>query len=48
MGMIFLSNEDTDITNSLVYKWLQEQPEDSRERLQTWIDLYFYKYLITN
>jgi dynein heavy chain 2 len=44
MGMIFLSEENTDI-RSLVVAWLRLQPEKMRERLGEWMDDLFYKAL---
>lgn len=42
MGMIFLSDEDTDI-HRIVQKWLNEQPEDAKDKLDNWIEEIFYK-----
>ncbi|KAI1893942.1 hypothetical protein AGOR_G00128840 [Albula goreensis] len=44
MGMIFLSDEDTDV-NSLVKSWLKGQPEECRCNLENWIGDYFLKSL---
>ncbi|XP_070553238.1 cytoplasmic dynein 2 heavy chain 1-like isoform X2 [Ptychodera flava] len=44
MGMIFLSDEDTDV-KALVTSWLTKQPEESQNRLSGWIEDYFYKGL---
>ncbi|XP_064157010.1 dynein cytoplasmic 2 heavy chain 1 isoform X2 [Anguilla rostrata] len=44
MGMIFLSDEDTDV-NSLVKSWLKGQPDESRGHLENWIGDYFLKSL---
>ncbi|KAJ8280434.1 hypothetical protein GJAV_G00054510 [Gymnothorax javanicus] len=44
MGMIFLSDEDTDV-NSLVKSWLKGQPEACRSNLENWIGDYFLKSL---
>ncbi|XP_069495113.1 cytoplasmic dynein 2 heavy chain 1 isoform X2 [Ambystoma mexicanum] len=40
MGMIFLSDEDTDI-KSLIKSWLRNQPETCRHNLENWIGDYF-------
>jgi dynein heavy chain 2 len=43
MGMIFLSDEDTDV-RGLVSAWMNKQPsEDVREVLPKYIDQYFFK-----
>ncbi|OXB57863.1 hypothetical protein ASZ78_016437 [Callipepla squamata] len=44
MGMIFLSDEDTDL-NSLIKSWLRSQPEECRYNLENWIQDYFEKAL---
>uniref|UniRef100_A0A4W3JMF3 Cytoplasmic dynein 2 heavy chain 1 n=1 Tax=Callorhinchus milii TaxID=7868 RepID=A0A4W3JMF3_CALMI len=44
MGMIFLSDEDTDV-NSLVKSWLRNQPDECRSNLESWIGDYFEKGL---
>uniref|UniRef100_A0A8C9S5I7 Cytoplasmic dynein 2 heavy chain 1 n=1 Tax=Scleropages formosus TaxID=113540 RepID=A0A8C9S5I7_SCLFO len=44
MGMIFLSDEDTDV-NSLVKSWLKSQPEECRSELENWIGDYFGRSL---
>ncbi|NXG46652.1 DYHC2 protein, partial [Psilopogon haemacephalus] len=44
MGMIFLSDEDTDL-NSLIKSWLRSQPEECRYNLENWIGDYFVKAL---
>ncbi|EMP37963.1 Cytoplasmic dynein 2 heavy chain 1 [Chelonia mydas] len=44
MGMIFLSDEDTDL-NSLIKSWLRNQPEECRHNLENWIGDYFEKAL---
>ncbi|XP_043928516.1 cytoplasmic dynein 2 heavy chain 1 isoform X1 [Protopterus annectens] len=44
MGMIFLSDEDTDV-NSLVKSWLRNQSEECRSNLENWIGDYFEKAL---
>nr|XP_023648221.1 cytoplasmic dynein 2 heavy chain 1 isoform X1 [Paramormyrops kingsleyae]XP_023648222.1 cytoplasmic dynein 2 heavy chain 1 isoform X1 [Paramormyrops kingsleyae] len=44
MGVIFLSDEDTDV-NALVKSWLRSQPDDSRNQLENWIGDYFEKSL---
>ncbi|XP_013915709.1 PREDICTED: cytoplasmic dynein 2 heavy chain 1 [Thamnophis sirtalis] len=44
MGMIFLSDEDTDL-NSLIKSWLRNQPEECRHNLKNWIGDYFEKAL---
>ncbi|XP_077984893.1 cytoplasmic dynein 2 heavy chain 1-like [Glandiceps talaboti] len=44
MGMIFLSDEDTDV-KALVTSWLVKEPEETQSRLQSWIEDYFYKGL---
>ncbi|PKU41804.1 cytoplasmic dynein 2 heavy chain 1 [Limosa lapponica baueri] len=44
MGMIFLSDEDTDL-NSLIKSWLRSQPEECRYNLENWIGDYFERAL---
>jgi dynein heavy chain 2 len=44
MGMIFLSNEDTDV-KALVSKWLKNQPREDQQRLEGWLEDFFYKGL---
>ncbi|XP_059035365.1 cytoplasmic dynein 2 heavy chain 1 isoform X5 [Mustela lutreola] len=44
MGMIFLSDEETDV-NSLIKSWLKNQPPDFRNNLENWIGDYFEKAL---
>ncbi|XP_028817493.1 cytoplasmic dynein 2 heavy chain 1 isoform X3 [Denticeps clupeoides] len=44
MGMIFLSDEDTDV-NSLVKSWLKNQPDECRHNLENWLGDYFKKGL---
>ncbi|KAG8584671.1 hypothetical protein GDO81_004716 [Engystomops pustulosus] len=44
MGMIFLSDENTDL-NSLIRSWLRGQPETHRHNLENWIGDYFEKAL---
>ncbi|XP_063970614.1 cytoplasmic dynein 2 heavy chain 1 [Lytechinus pictus] len=44
MGMIFMSDEDTEIKD-LVQSWLSHQPEESRNRLEAWIGDHFYRAL---
>ncbi|NXA12552.1 DYHC2 protein, partial [Sapayoa aenigma] len=44
MGMIFLSDEDTD-RNALIKSWLRSQPEECRYNLENWIGDYFEKAL---
>ncbi|XP_030632529.1 cytoplasmic dynein 2 heavy chain 1 [Chanos chanos] len=44
MGMIFLSDEDTDV-NSLVKSWLRSQPEEIRGNLESWLGDYFDRAL---
>nr|XP_026693267.1 cytoplasmic dynein 2 heavy chain 1-like isoform X1 [Ciona intestinalis] len=44
MGMIFLSEEDTDVT-ALVRSWMKKQPEDLQMKLEGWIEDYFYRAL---
>ncbi|KAF5921105.1 hypothetical protein HPG69_018505 [Diceros bicornis minor] len=44
MGMIFLSDEETDL-NSLIKSWLRNQPPKYRNNLETWIGDYFEKAL---
>ncbi|XP_069615312.1 cytoplasmic dynein 2 heavy chain 1 [Ranitomeya imitator] len=44
MGMIFLSDENTDL-NSLIRSWLRGRPEAHRHNLESWIGDYFEKAL---
>ncbi|KAG7470921.1 hypothetical protein MATL_G00119020 [Megalops atlanticus] len=44
MGMIFLSDEDTDV-KSLVKSWLKGQPDECRSNLENWIGDYFERSL---
>ncbi|KAM4699205.1 cytoplasmic dynein 2 heavy chain 1 [Discoglossus pictus] len=44
MGMIFLSDENTDL-NSLIRSWLRGQNENHRHNLEGWIGDYFEKAL---
>lgn len=44
MGMIFLSDEDTD-EKALVHSWLQKQPEEMHMKYQGWFEDYFYRAL---
>ncbi|XP_074649972.1 cytoplasmic dynein 2 heavy chain 1-like [Tubulanus polymorphus] len=44
MGMIFLSDEDTDV-KALLSSWLSQQPESEQQMLSGWIEDYFYKAL---
>ncbi|KAF4787703.1 hypothetical protein TURU_168391 [Turdus rufiventris] len=44
MGMIFLSDEDTDL-NALIKSWIRSQPEECRSKLENWIGDYFEKAL---
>ncbi|XP_076138461.1 cytoplasmic dynein 2 heavy chain 1 [Alosa pseudoharengus] len=44
MGMIFLSDEDTDV-NSLVKSWLKTQPDECRCNLENWLGDYFTRGL---
>uniref|UniRef100_A0A8C2M1K4 Cytoplasmic dynein 2 heavy chain 1 n=1 Tax=Cricetulus griseus TaxID=10029 RepID=A0A8C2M1K4_CRIGR len=44
MGMIFLSDEETDL-NSLMKSWLRNQPAEYRSNLENWIGDYFSKAL---
>ncbi|KAG8452968.1 hypothetical protein GDO86_004684 [Hymenochirus boettgeri] len=44
MGMIFLSDENTDL-QSLIRSWLRGQPEHIRPNLENWIGDYFEKAL---
>lgn len=39
-----LSDEDMDV-KALVKSWLQNQPEEERKMLETWLEDYFYKAL---
>nr|CAB3240329.1 cytoplasmic dynein 2 heavy chain 1-like [Phallusia mammillata] len=44
MGMIFLSEEDTDV-KALVHTWMKKQPEELQMKLQGWIEDYFHRAL---
>uniref|UniRef100_A0A8C5YQN7 Cytoplasmic dynein 2 heavy chain 1 n=1 Tax=Marmota marmota marmota TaxID=9994 RepID=A0A8C5YQN7_MARMA len=44
MGMIFLSDEETDV-DSLIKSWLRNQPAKYRNNLENWIRDYFEKAL---
>ncbi|XP_072467338.1 cytoplasmic dynein 2 heavy chain 1 isoform X1 [Notamacropus eugenii] len=44
MGMIFLSDEETDL-DSLIKSWLRNQPDKYRTNLENWIGDYFEKAL---
>ncbi|KAB7504442.1 Cytoplasmic dynein 2 heavy chain 1 [Armadillidium nasatum] len=44
MGMIFLSDEDTDI-RAVVLSWLKTQSEEGKKYLEPYIDQYFFKAL---
>ncbi|XP_062329494.1 dynein cytoplasmic 2 heavy chain 1 [Osmerus eperlanus] len=44
MGMIFLSDEDTDVS-ALVKSWLSGQPEQSCSSLDSWLGDYFHRAL---
>ncbi|XP_073719558.1 cytoplasmic dynein 2 heavy chain 1 [Misgurnus anguillicaudatus] len=44
MGMIFLSDEDTDV-GSLVKSWLKRENEENRMNLENWLNDYFQKAL---
>ncbi|XP_071781183.2 cytoplasmic dynein 2 heavy chain 1 [Centroberyx gerrardi] len=44
MGMIFLSDEDTDV-GALVKSWLRGQPEECRSNLENWLGDYFHRAL---
>ncbi|XP_062407923.1 dynein cytoplasmic 2 heavy chain 1 [Sardina pilchardus] len=44
MGMIFLSDEDTDV-KSLVKSWLKTQPDECRCNLENWLGDYFTRGL---
>ena len=41
MGMIFLSNEDTDI-KALIKSWLDNEPEETRSTTESLVNQYFY------
>lgn len=47
MGMIFLSEENTDI-RSLVTAWIRKQPQDMHGSFTKWMDKLFYKALEWN
>uniref|UniRef100_T1IHY1 Cytoplasmic dynein 2 heavy chain 1 n=1 Tax=Strigamia maritima TaxID=126957 RepID=T1IHY1_STRMM len=44
MGMIFLSDEETDV-KALISLWLQKQDDSIQKQLSTFLDDYFYKAL---
>uniref|UniRef100_A0A8B9KYF0 Cytoplasmic dynein 2 heavy chain 1 n=1 Tax=Astyanax mexicanus TaxID=7994 RepID=A0A8B9KYF0_ASTMX len=44
MGMIFLSDEDTDV-GSLLKAWLRREEEQNRVNLENWINDYFHRAL---
>ncbi|CAD5120552.1 DgyrCDS9119 [Dimorphilus gyrociliatus] len=44
MGMIFISDEDTDV-RAVVSFWLKKQPQEKRADFQKWIDQLFFKSL---
>lgn len=44
MGMIFLSDEDTDV-KALVHTWLQKQPQELHLKFEGWFGDYFYRGL---
>ncbi|KAI0210442.1 Cytoplasmic dynein 2 heavy chain 1 [Lamellibrachia satsuma] len=44
MGMIFLSDENTDV-KALVASWLSKQEENERVMLSGWVEDYFYRAL---
>ncbi|XP_053400577.1 cytoplasmic dynein 2 heavy chain 1-like [Mercenaria mercenaria] len=44
MGMIFLSDEDTDV-KALIHSWISEVPESEQQVLAGYIEDYFYKAL---
>ncbi|KAI4889837.1 hypothetical protein NFI96_027314, partial [Prochilodus magdalenae] len=44
MGMIFLSDEDTDV-GSLLKAWLRREEEPNRANLENWISDYFHRAL---
>ncbi|KAM3875467.1 cytoplasmic dynein 2 heavy chain 1 [Diretmus argenteus] len=44
MGMIFLSDEDTDV-GALLKSWLKGQPEECRSNLENWLGDYFHRAL---
>ncbi|XP_056467776.1 cytoplasmic dynein 2 heavy chain 1 isoform X1 [Gadus chalcogrammus] len=44
MGMIFLSDEDTDV-GALVKSWLSGQPQECRANLENWLSDYFHRAL---
>jgi dynein heavy chain 2 len=41
MGMIFLSDEDTDV-KAIVDSWLSNEPDESREQTETLVNQYFF------
>lgn len=44
MGMIFLSDEDTDV-KAIVSSWLHKEPEETRSHTESLIEEYFYRAL---
>ncbi|XP_052360063.1 cytoplasmic dynein 2 heavy chain 1 isoform X2 [Oncorhynchus keta] len=44
MGMIFLSDEDTDVS-ALVKSWLKGQPDECRSNLENWMGDFFHRGL---
>ncbi|XP_057206860.1 cytoplasmic dynein 2 heavy chain 1 isoform X3 [Triplophysa rosa] len=44
MGMIFLSDEDTDV-GALVKSWLKRENEENRMNLENWLNDYFHRAL---
>ncbi|XP_013869519.1 cytoplasmic dynein 2 heavy chain 1 [Austrofundulus limnaeus] len=44
MGMIFLSDEDIDVS-ALVKSWLRRQPDECRDNLENWLGDYFQRAL---
>ena len=42
MGMIFLSEEDTDV-KALASTWLKKQPEEQQRKLEGWMEDYFFR-----
>lgn len=42
MGMIFLSEEDVDVSR-LIHTWVKTQKEDMRNKIEAWMDEIFYK-----
>jgi dynein heavy chain 2 len=47
MGMIFLSDSDIDI-KAQINSWLRAQPDDVRSKLESWIESYFHRGIISN